>query len=105
MEDFADRTISELIESYPMFVDALKEEHDVLMNMIDIIFSSCSIKTKTERFHLHKKHIYYEAFDCFFEYQIYKIMEKYRYYKKIKIKQSLLIKYIIEEMAFFILKI
>ena len=84
MEDFADRTINELIESYPIFVDALKEEYDVLMNIIDIVFSSCSIMSKTEIPGPHSNQITYEVFDCFFEYQIYKIMEKYRYYEKIK---------------------
>ena len=84
MENFADRTINELIESYPLFLDALKEEHDVLMNIIDIIFSSCSIITKTEKIRWARCVIECEVFDCFFEYQIYKIMEKYRYYKNIK---------------------
>ena len=84
MEDFADRTINELVESYPIFVDALKEEYNILTNMLDIIFSSCSIKTKTEKPGPHSNQIIYEVFDCFFEYQIYKIMEKYRYYEKIR---------------------
>ena len=79
MDDFADRTINELIESFPLFVDALKEAYDACSTIIDIIFSSCSIKTKTEE----NGKIICEAFDCFFEYQIYKIMEKYEYYLKI----------------------
>ena len=84
MEDFADRTIDELIESYPLFVDALKDEYDILLNMLNIIFSSCSIITKTEKITRDVKEIECEAFDCFFEYQIHKIMEKYAYYKKIR---------------------
>ena len=84
MEDFADRTINELVESYPIFVDALKEEYNILANMLDIIFSSCSIKTKDERLIFNNKKIIYKVYDCFFEYQIYKIMEKFRYYKKIE---------------------
>ena len=84
MDDFADRTINELIESYPIFLDALKEEYDVLMNIIDIVFSSCRIMSKTEKPGRMCIIIIREVFDCFFEYQIYKIMEKYRYYKKIR---------------------
>ena len=77
MDDFADRTINELVESHPLFVDALKEEYDILVNMINIIFSCCSLIPQMSR------KTYY-AFDCFFEYQIYKIMEKYTYYEKIR---------------------
>ena len=84
MENFADRTIGELIESYEIFVDTLKEEYDVLLNIIDIIFSSCSIMSKIEDINCDRNLITFEAFDCFFEYQIYKIMEKYRYYRKIR---------------------
>ena len=84
MENFADRTIGELIESYEIFVDTLKEEYDVLLNIIDIIFSSCSIMSKIEDINCDRNLITFEAFDCFFEYQIYKIMEKYRYYDKIR---------------------
>ena len=90
MEDFADRTINELMESYPLFLDALKEEYDVLMNILDIIFSSCSMMSKTEKPGWRKTIITCEVFDCFFEYQIYKIMEKYKYYDKIKF-QALII--------------
>ena len=87
MDDFKDRTINELVESYPIFVDALKEEYGVLMNIIDIVLSGCGIMSKIEipgRLGPHGKDIFCEAFDCFFEYQIYKITEKYRYYKKIR---------------------
>ena len=49
MEDFADRTINELIESYPLFIEAMNDEYDILLNMINIIFSSCSIITKIEK--------------------------------------------------------
>ena len=49
MDDFADRTINELIESHSLFVDALKDEYEILVNMINIIFSSCSIITKTNQ--------------------------------------------------------
>ena len=84
MEDFKDRTDDELLECYPLFVDALKEEYDVIMNIIDIIFSSCSIMTKTEKPCWNGIQITCEVFECFFEYQIYKIMEKYRYYREIR---------------------
>ena len=40
--------------------------------------------SKTELHNFRGKHIICDAFDCFFEYQIYKIMEKYGYYKKIR---------------------
>ena len=50
MEDLKDRTINELVESYPMLVDTLNQKYDVLMNIIDIIFSSCSIKLKLKDF-------------------------------------------------------
>ena len=62
----------------------MKDEYDILLNMINIIFSSCSIITITEKISRGVKVIVCEAFDCFFEYQIYKIMEKYRYYDKIR---------------------
>ena len=84
MDDQADRTFNELIEFCPLFLEALKDEYDILMNIINIIFSSCSIITKTETIGRGVKEIVCEAFDCFFEYQIYKIMEKYRHYDKIK---------------------
>ena len=84
MDDFEDRTISELMESYPLFVDTLKEEFDALANMIDIVFSSCSIITKTEKISRGDRVIECKIFPSFFEYQIYKIIEKYRYYNKIR---------------------
>ena len=36
MDDFADRTINELLESYPLFIDALKDEYDILLYKINI---------------------------------------------------------------------
>ena len=75
MEDFADRTINELIESYPLFLEALKDEYDTFSTITDIIFSSCSIITKIEKIDMYERVIECEAFDCFFEYQIHKIME------------------------------
>ena len=92
MDDFADRTINELVESYPLFLEALKDEYDILFPMINIIFSSCGIIKKTEENGRTK----YEAFDCFFEYQIYKIMEKYTYYNQIR-HQLYIIEYINEK--------
>ena len=80
MDDFADRTINELLESYPLFIDALKDEYDIILNMLNIILSSCSL---IPQMCPNTDNIPYRAFDCFFEYQIYKIMEKYRYYDKI----------------------
>ena len=84
MDDFDDRSINELFESYPLFLEALKAEYDTFSTITDIIFSSCSIITKTEKIDLTKRVIECEAFDCFFEYQIHKIMEKYAYYNKIQ---------------------
>ena len=84
MDDFTDRSISELIESIPLFLEAMKDEYDILLNMINIIFSSCSIITKTEIIGRYYTDIECEVFPSFFEYQIYKIMEKYSYYYKIR---------------------
>ena len=92
MDDFADRTINELMESYPLFLEALKDEYDILLNMLNIIFSSCSL---IQQMCCYNHEIPYLAFDCFFEYQIYKIMEKYTYYKKIQ-TQLYIIEYINE---------
>jgi len=89
MDDFADRTINELVESYPLFVDALKDEYDVISPMIDIILSS-GFKTDTGRIKWYASIIVCEAFDCFFEYQIYKIMEKYPYYNKIRTQLNII---------------
>ena len=61
MDDFADRTINELVESHSLFVCALKDEYNVISPMIDIIFSSGFMITEK----IHK------TFDCFFEYHIY----------------------------------
>ena len=90
MDDFADRTIYELIESYTLFLEAMKDEYDILLNLINVIFSSCSIITKTEIIGRHYTAIECEVFPSFFEYQIYKIMEKYTYYNKIKTQLSII---------------
>ena len=84
MDDIDDRTINELIESYPLFLEVMKDEYDILLNLINVIFSSCSIITKTETIGRHSTAIECEVFPSFFEYQIYKIMEKYSYYYKIR---------------------
>ena len=101
MDDFADRTCNELIESYPLFLEAMKDEYDILLNLINIIFSSCSIITKTEIIGRCVKEIECEVFPSFFEYQIYKIMEKYSYYYKIRDQYKIIkqILYIIGMMA------
>ena len=84
MDDFADRSFNELIEFIPLFLEAMKDEYDILLNMINVIFSSCSIITKTEKISRGDRVIDCEVFPSFFEYQIYKIIEKYRYYNKIR---------------------
>ena len=94
MDDLNDRSINELIESYPLLLEAMKDEYDILLNMINIIFSSCSIITKTEDTSGYITRIECEVFPSFFEYQIYKIMEKYSYYYKI-INQYKIIKQIL----------
>ena len=80
MEDFTKRSIDELIEEYPQFVEELNESYEDMVNMFDIIFMSCSIEYRKNKI----IYIHYKVFDCFFEYQFPKLFEKYKQYDRIR---------------------
>ena len=80
----------------------MKDENDILLNMINIILSSGSMKT--EKISMYARVIECEAFDCFFEDKIYKLMEKYTYHEKIHTQLSI-IEHINQRQKFVDLKL
>ena len=87
MEDFSKRSIDELIEEFPQFVEEFEEIYNEMKILMDIIFSSCSIEYKIQT--SNEGHNY-KVFDSFFEYQFPKIFEKYKYFRRI-LKQMYII--------------
>ena len=102
MDDFANRTINELIESYPLLVDVLKDLYDDILKIFNNILSNGFMNT--EQLRMNGSSIECEAFDCFFEDQIYKLMEKYTYHEKIHTQLSI-IEHINQRQKFVDLKL